>query len=88
MGNITKRDTVLKILAEYKLGKNISEIARITGTSRTTVHRYLNVYIEKFPPVIPTLSEEELRELNEQALEVLETLYFEDRDQSGRKKTG
>lgn len=84
MGNITKRDTVLNMLVEYKKGKNISEIARITNVSRATVHRYINIFNEKFPPTPPKLSEEELETLNAQALEVIESLIYEDRNQSGR----
>lgn len=84
MGNITKRDTVLNMLVEYKKGKSIAEIGRITNVSRATVHRYINIFNEKFPPTPPTLTTEELELLDVQALEVLESLIYEDRNQSGR----
>lgn len=85
MGRVLEKDRIVRVLIEYKKGKKISEIIEVTGYSKSTIHRYLNVYREKFEPIPPfRLSKSELEELNEQANEVKNALNHENRDQSGR----
>lgn len=87
MGRTIKKMDIVNVLIEYKKGKRVSEIIKNTSHSKSTVHKYLNVYKEKFEPIPPfKLSRAEIEELNEQALEVRNALLFENRDQSGRKK--
>ena len=81
MANKFKKGNVLEVIKNYKLGKSITEISRLTNVSRSTIYRYINTYLDLYPAPA-TLSIEEIQIINEQAKHVLNELDY--RDSNGK----
>lgn len=88
MNKKVDKDKILQVLIEKEKGSNHLQIAKKLGISRTSVYKYLNVLEEIEEAREITISEQRMREIEENTRKIADILESENRSKLGKKIAG